>query len=322
VGVRPPRLSLEEFDRSMDAAVNKPFIPAEPPDVPYHYTSWGGFEGILLDRAFRGTAHDCTNDPKELRAVDDIACAVAKRIRYLPGGSGARAQLMTKFGKWFPDNTMSKTGKLYLACFTSARDEPTHWTEYANQGTGVCFGLRLLRNEAPPEEDPIPPADHPLGRSTLQVDYDGRSCERRIEQGFMNVVAVYERFIFGDSHTDDRDRARLLALGGLARVTGLAATGAKEAQWEDEHEWRHVAIPWRGSEPTPLSRLREDGTRVEYVMLPIRGPGRLLVLDEVIIGSKEDFATGEARVCEILTKAGYPSQDAPIPRISRSRLSP
>jgi len=160
-----------------------------------------------------------------------------------------------------------------------------------------------------------------VGRTFRQVDYDRASWEQRIERGFTNVIRVYERFLAGRAPLPAREEARIQSLRALARVAGMAALGAKHAEWSEEEEWRVLALWWRGKETKAPTYTRQDGTVAEYMPLPMRARGRLLVLDEIIVGPREDFDSASTRATEILQAAGYPSDDAPLPPIVRSRFS-
>jgi hypothetical protein len=221
---------------------------------------------------------------------------------------------MTKFCTYHPTRTVSDVTTIYLSCFSSVRDGHLHWKEYARGGTGVCIGLRLL-----PSENLIP--DPNLGRSLMEVDYDPVSWENRIARGFRNVIFEYERFLTSSNRQADRRQAREWALPALARATAMAAISTKEPKWKDEKEWRVAVVPARDGNLKTYSYHRADGTTAEYVLLPMRDSGRLLLLDEIIVGPLEDFDSAKPRAMEILEGAGYPSDDAPVPPILRSKLS-
>jgi hypothetical protein len=309
-----PGLLVDGFDRKLDWAVDEPFVKHKPPPVLYHYTGLQGFEAILRDRSFRATAHSHTNDPDELRAVDDLAVPLASRLGRTLKSAAAR-QVMIAFAEWFPSRPLSALTTVYLSCFSSARDEAVHWKKYGRVGSGVCFGLQILGSEVLPE-------DHNLGRAILRVNYDRSSWETQIDRGFRNVADVCQHFLDSGALRADWQRARELAVTALARVVGLADIGAKTRTWQDEQEWRYATMIRKGADVIPGSYDRDDGVKVPCLLPLMRAPGRLLVLDEVVVGPNADFSTAEAAVREILTKTGYGSEGAPMPRISRSQCPP
>jgi hypothetical protein len=60
--------SVIKIEQDLDATVNR-FASDREPEVLYHYTTWGGTEGILMSRKVWGTARDCTNDEAELHSA-------------------------------------------------------------------------------------------------------------------------------------------------------------------------------------------------------------------------------------------------------------
>src|SRR2546428_4307826 len=109
-----------------------------PPSILYHYTTWTGAEGILSSQRFWATAHDCTNDPAELVSANDAILGAVADLR--ASCTGYIAKVMRGFEASYEDKHISKSGLIYLACFSAARDDANQWRRYGDQGRGVCLG--------------------------------------------------------------------------------------------------------------------------------------------------------------------------------------
>jgi hypothetical protein len=176
LGINPLAL-----DRMFDGFVHDSFK-VNSPAVLYHYTSWSGAEGILRSQQFWATAHDCTNDQAELRSADESIRQVARDLR--KRSYGAAAATLDKLLEGYPTLQISKLRTVYMTCFSVARDDKEQWRKYADDGRGVCLGVRVL-NEQPMEE---------TDRATkiARVDYSEASWRDTLTAEFMKILPVME----------------------------------------------------------------------------------------------------------------------------------
>ena len=171
---------MTKFEQDLDAIVNS-FASDREPEVLYHYTTWDGAEGILKSRQVWVSAHDCTNDDAELHSADEIILSVA---RDLHSCFGSRAQAaLTPFLDNYTTSHVTNLASHYLACFSEARDKESQWRCYADQGRGLCLGIRLLREEKPPSGNPL--------CRWLRVDYSQDSWKSRLKKGFSEVCLLF-----------------------------------------------------------------------------------------------------------------------------------
>ena len=112
--------SVIKIEQELDALVNS-FASDRPPEVLYHYTTWGGAEGILASRKVWATAHDCTNDPAELHSADKTILSVTRDL-YSCFDPRAQAAL-TPFLDNYTKSHVTNLAPHYLACFSEARDK-------------------------------------------------------------------------------------------------------------------------------------------------------------------------------------------------------
>ena len=144
------------FDRAAEAPH------AGSPPVLFHYTTWGGAQGILTSQRFWATAHDCTNDEAELISADDVIIEVARYL--LKNATGAAAEVLRKF-EGYATLQVTRLISVCLTCFSVARDDEAQWRKYGDNGRGVCLGIRVL-NEPGPEDS---------SSALVKVDYSESS---------------------------------------------------------------------------------------------------------------------------------------------------
>ena len=162
---------LKKLDIDLDKIVEKAYE-AERPPVLYHYTTWGGLEGILSTRKLWVTAHHCTNDPAELASTDSVALDVAREL--VQACSLASKVVPERFIDRFLRDQLRDKVVTYLACFSSARDKMSQWEKYADRARGVCLGIRLLQGQGEGAPD-----EREFGKAWLKVDYCRKSWERK-----------------------------------------------------------------------------------------------------------------------------------------------
>ncbi|HVZ71532.1 MAG TPA: DUF2971 domain-containing protein [Polyangia bacterium] len=305
VSQRPSSAELDAYEARLDAIE---FVPrVQTPSVLCHYTTFAGLTGILSSRSFLAGHHLDTNDGHELRASDELAVGVATDLANKYGGLSRT--LLTYFAQTLPQNRLSQLTDIFIASFTAERDEKVHWRKYGGGGSGVCLVVSIVDEEHPQL------SLQGVGTEFIRVSYDPEHWESRFRASFERVVAEFASMV---AREQDRDTIRIIgqrALVALARLTGKAAMSSKVEAWQHEKELRVVAMRERQSS-IPIIRVGEKKRRA--ILLPARSGGRLLAIDEIIVGGNEDPDAGRKRVADILAKAGYPTADASLPKISIS----
>lgn len=287
----------------------------ELPRVLFHHTTWCGFQGIVTERKFRATAHRRMNDPAELRTAEDTIRRVAEEVKqFAPPLS---EKLMRRFLMDYPGSKVSELVIAYLACFSGARDTPSQWKKYGDEGRGVCVGIKVLEEEKV-DESWIPG----VRRAYVRVIYSESEWRALVEERFRSIAEAYVSFVKRHPY-EFKDRWAIIKCWiALSRIAATARICAKGSEWSDEEEWRHVAVVRAGRKPFPQRRLK-SGNPVDYLELPLRAEGRPLALAEVILGPRQEqgreAAMEEAR--SILKAAGYPSEYAELPAILCSEVS-
>ena len=272
----------------------------------YHYTTWQACEGILSSCAFWATAHDCTNDASELRSTDSAAIEIANEMM---GCSSRPGQILLKrfLSRYEAERATAKL-RVFLICFSGARDKDSQWTAYAESGAGICLGLATSL----PED---PPGSAEFGKAVLQVDYSSESWKSRIRSGFREVLGLYDDFT--RRRNQYTDYGRDYALSALNRIAAYAATVGKYPKWKSEEEWRLIVLPRKNKKPDVKYR-EAPGRTVDYLEVPLRIDYLPIVFSEIMIGPNQDRSEGKKRIAALLGEAGYPSEFAGMPEVTFS----
>lgn len=289
-------MRLRSYDKAFDRIVASVFRTRMPP-VLYHYTSWEGAKGIMRSRELWLTASENTNDSSELVSVDKtiVECAQTLRSSFV----GGPARILDQFVANYDRDKISNKASVFLFCLTVSRDDDYFWKcDYSQRGAGLCLGFRFLREE----NRDIPG----FGGGFLRVDYDEASWRERLLRNFKRVLHVVPS-------TENHDRPIVsLAVATLNRIAACAAIQGKDAHWANEKELRFVMMKMSNLQPRVSE---EEGRRLK---LPVRPDGKPPFLDEIIVGPRQPTGNATGRVRDFLRSVGYPSKDAPMPKLSES----
>jgi hypothetical protein len=268
----------------------------EDPPILYHYTTWEGAEGILRAQRFRATAHGCTNDPAELTSAD-AEILDSLRTREAVARPMAR-KVLRLFLDTYPIARLSASPRVYLACFSTARDHEHQWREYGDRGRGVCLGLRLFGGVPHPT---IPG----VATAFMPVDYRERIVRTEINEWLAGFTERVDRMV-------DVELNWRIALDTLGVQSAAWALATKQPPWAPEREVRAIFLVREGHMVAPEVAFRPDGTETRFIAVPVTRLPRMPV-EEFIVGANQDVEAGVARATELLALLKY--------RHARSRVT-
>jgi hypothetical protein len=301
----PKSRNLFSLEEILDNLVNSSYKP-QPPPVLYHYTNWEAAHEILISQRIWETAHNCTNDDHELIAAHQVIVEVAGRLQRRTRGTAHRA--LTLFLDAYERLKINNMKTIYMACFSSSRDEENQWKSYAGKGSGVCLGLRILN-------EPVPAPDK-TGSALLQVDYSQESWRKIVTKSFTDICKELSRF----SCTQQNVQQGMSALYRMAAFTSIMA---KKPKWSKEREFRHITMFRDGITPEPKKLTRSDGTPKYYLDdVVLREHGKKLAFAEIIIGANQETSQGPSKLMCLLEEAGYEPGSPEYPEITVSLVSP
>lgn len=294
---------VDRYERRLEGLIHRGFGGKGSPPVLCHYTTTDGLKGILRERTFWATAHADMADKKELRAldavVDEVIAGVEKET------VDPARDVLRQFRDQHPRTRAADLVMAYLRCFTAEADSLPHWESFTKSGDGICLQLRTLSEAAPSIFGPG------LGLSVLPIEYDADVWRSRVRVGVVAVLDECNAFV-KTAAADPKGYFRRRTVVALAQIAALASVAAKNHEYSDEKEWRHVIVPY----PADRVPVRTTPAGKRYLSLPVRANGKLLFIEKVIVrGPNLDS------VRSILADAGYPCDDAAMPDVLISNHS-
>jgi hypothetical protein len=269
--------------------------------VLYHYTSTFAALKILESQKFWSTAHDCTNDKGELVSANAIVFDIAQACRQTARGLAAR--VLDEFLRNFDRESIARIRTAYLSCFSIARDDPSQWLRYGGDGRGVCLGIKVINERGPLSRE--------LFSRLFQVVYTEDALREWFSNAFVKTCSALSKYPSSDKNV----KLTLASLRGLAAFASLTT---KTPEWSSEQEVRHVTMDRLEPGVKPHVRTSVDGKEIRFLPVSLRAEGKLIALDEIIVGAKQDFDEVREHFKAVLASRGYIEGNVEYPRITVS----
>jgi len=273
-----------------------------PYPVLYHYTSAEGALAIVESQLFWATAHDCTNDEGELTSANEIVRSIAKSFHQ--NATGLTARVLKLFLQRFDSEAIAKIRTAYLCCFSAARDDAKQWVDYGGNGVGVCLGLRVINEPGPHFPDVF---------SRL---YEVMYSEDDLRKWFSDTLAKACSLLNRCPVTKLNMRLGLSTIQGFAAYASMIT---KTSKWSRERELRHVTMDRFEPGVTPSVRIGQEGMEIRYLPVSLRAEGKLIALDEIIIGGQRNFEESRNQFEAALKSKEYVEGSIEYPRITQSQ---
>lgn len=271
--------------------------------VLYHYTSTSSALKILETQNFWATAHDCTNDSGELVSANAAIFEIAQAHRQ--NAKGLAARVLDLFLHEYNAESIAKVRTAYLSCFSIARNDANQWQRYGGSGKGICLGVRVI-NEREPES-------RELFSRLLKVIYSDESLREWFSDTLGKICSALTRYLPSDQNAK-------VALAMLRGIAAFASITCKTSEWSSEQEVRHVTMDRLEPGVKPDVRI-SAGKAIRYLPVSLRGAGKLIALDEIIVGAKQDFDDVRKQFEAVLASKGYVDGSIEYPRITVSSAS-
>lgn len=284
----PP--AIIELDHRLDALIGDTFREGEPPLL-YHLT--GGIDavdGILSKGVMRATiSMSVRGDEEELLAGERLAEEVARRMLASTKSAVSRTALQAFVGGFGTERISSKA-EVFVICFTPEIGS-VHWERYADEGRGFAIGFPVLADRQRSCSDAL--------LLNMRVYYEPDVVRTRLREAFSRALGLAEA---ANKKCRRFDPAVRLAKSTLYRIAALAAVQTKRRKFEDENEWRIVAIPM----PEALDQVVRGGVRPFF---PVAlNMDKQPVVSVVLVGPNHPAPEAAAiQVREILESYGYPA---------------
>lgn len=194
---------------------------------------------------------------------------------------------------------------IYLACFSLHKDDREQWRKYADNGCGLCLGVRILN-------EPIPTPDD-TGSALIQVDYSEESWRNQLTSDFEEICAQLSRARYSKHNMG-------LGSSALFRIAAFASIRAKQPKWAVEREIRHATLIRDGAIIRPKERIR-DGKTIRYLDdIELRTAGKKLAFAEIIIGPNQNAEEAKVRLGALFEEAGYKQGMLKYPEVTISEI--
>lgn len=268
----------------------------------FHYTDCNGLLGIVRERQVWATHYAHVNDAEEVVAGERIVDGVAERMLAKTVRNTPARWLLENFVKLhkFDGQCLTKITGVYVASFSDQGNQLSQWREYAAGGTGYSIGFRDFRL---PNDDSV---DADLALLLMKCEYDHENFAQTIEQALSDVAIGFEAYV--NAYGTDVNSLSAFTLQAvsiaLRRVT-LQIPGLKNRHFEEEREWRLVAIPMRGRAHKIVQYRSGPNGIVPYLPIDLAEDGKLLKLEKVYVGPRQDVDAGVNAAIAFLSSRGY-----------------
>jgi hypothetical protein len=320
------------------------FLYQEIPSEIWHYTTLGGFKGILSSSKVWATEARSTNDKTEFVHAHDIALEYLKTAERSDQHSEfALIEAYKVVESAFITGALSlNETEVFVASFSAAGDLKSQWAEYADHHKGVSIGFDL-RNVRPPKGSGV-------GVTFAPCVYEQAAKESLIQSALSHFVrqsvknhrqltdkdwvamqakdwAMVQRIYGLDSFDrdgfqrslDERISSETLLSAARSSFDLLRlASHCKNRAFSEEKEWRLALPHTKGRDVVgePVLRRGPDGS-IHYVESNLFQSVGKLPITRVMLGPLCDL---RKEVEEILAVNGYsvPLLESNIPLRSRA----
>lgn len=268
----------------------------------FHYTDSNGLLGMVRDRQVWATHCAHVNDSEELvvgeRSVDEVAERMVSRLPEKSAGHW----LLRNFLHLHKEQGLSltKSADVYVASFSARGNQLSQWRGYAADGMGYSIGFKGFR---------LPERDHSeaeLGLILARCEYNKEAFTRQVEQVLDEVVIGFETYVKAYCASPKQLEAFTVQAVSIAlRRVALLVPGLKNAHFEEEREWRLVAVPMRGHEHKLVRYRASRSGIVPYIPIDLADDGALLQISKVYLGPRQDVDSGLKATRAFLSSHGY-----------------
>jgi DUF2971 family protein len=217
------------------------------------------------------------------------------------------ARALDIFLRQYEAESIARIRTAYLSCFSIARDDENQWKRYGDDGKGVCLGLRLIKEAGPNSRE--------LFSRLFQVIYSEDSLRKWLPDSFEKICSA----LTPSPVSTQNIKFALTALRGIA---ALACITTKTSDWNSEQEVRHVTMDRFDPGVKPNVRISANGKEIRYLPVSLRTNGKLIALDEIIVGANQNFEQTREQLEAALASRGYTQECTEYPKVSRSTRGP
>jgi hypothetical protein len=245
-----------KFDRQLTKIRPTDMGESFDPELPlYHYTTAGGFEGIVSSGAMRATNFSFMNDPSEMDYGRKLVLEQLSKKRK----EVINEPIIVKVLRSVERDLKKELSEIYVVSFSSAADDLSQWRAYGS-GTPARYALGFRTRVI--HDATLQTAPHFV--RFLRVVYEKEEQIERIQLVLDTAVAFLRQ--------NDVDPAfRLEVATQLSSELRRMLPGLKVPAYRAESEWRIVLAMRPGIEPK-LGFDTSRGVIRPYILFPLQTP--------------------------------------------------
>jgi len=302
-------MDSEILDR-LEAELTPGPLSARPDGPLFHYTGAAGLHGILSGKVIWATDYRYLNDSVEVVTGERLLLEVAEALSGDPRRADVSRWLLREFIARYPERRLTTVRDVFVASFSERGDLLSQWRAYAGGAGGYSIGLSHI------------PTPAPTAAPDAKIGWDLIRCEYREDvlrqQASERLGSLADRF-GAEAHAHARDERDCYRLAGLFvpllfRHTAVLALHLKDVAFEEEREWRLVAVTTAHDPAVALQYRFSPAGLVPYITLRLSEPeSSPLALSKVYVGPTQDPERERSTAVTLLKRLGYRGQDIVVP---------
>jgi hypothetical protein len=272
--------ALDTFQDACDRRMADANAANAPKEPLFHYTSETALFSIIETEQLRFTSIYHMDDPEELNFGFSVACDLFKEAAERSKG------LARAFCRGVGEDGLREKIKALIAFYSVSfglRDIGQQWTDYADQGQGVAFGLAPGFFSPAPFDDPDNPKAEELifyGKVYYGPD-DGRARHTKVVDSALALIEQVQRRKWLRSREEAAMFCHHLRASMYTEILWNCVT-TKDAKWSHQNEMRLLARNFLKNPQLPIKNA-EVRPRVE-----LNQPRLKESIVEVMVGPKAD----------------------------------
>lgn len=241
--------------------------------VLYHYTDAPGLMGIVSSRSIRLSDSRHLNDQREQLETRDATKEVVEwHVKRFPSEPARLARALLSTFQQTDDLKLSRSGLLFVACFSVDSDSLSQWRSYGRGEGGFAIGFkasalwRLAQTELIGEGFRLMPCNYDVGQYRVALD----QVLNLAEAEFVSLAASQ-----GDA----------FALSQFVQRVAWYGSALKNEAFSSEREWRLIYHRIPALRPDVAVRHLPSKTFKPFVELQLGStPDFISSIHEIVIG--------------------------------------
>ncbi len=297
-------------------------LPANCPNILFHYTTMAGLEGILRSGGLRATYRMKMNDSGEFDYAQRIIYEAMKEVEQ-QGKLPRVAMSLLKYTRLNLNDKLKNTpdqSRSYCACLTLESDHPNQWESYAEHGKGVAIGFDLRKLFQAQVERKMNGMPILMFGPVTYEELDQQKLVLRLVEAGIKDLQLFSRTI--SSISTDIVALRDKITEELIVYLFVLINFIKRPSFGSEREIRLMINANDGTLLAPdVQYYKRGDDSVPYVLIDLITPKTgLIPIEEIKIGPKVPVGQARRFIGDLILQLGYGNRNEYWPQISQSRL--